>query len=154
MIDYVNDKCKLLGIKNPPRLRIDYASKGLAGVVGNQFRSTLIISDDWYNRFHPDTLKAIISHELGHLYYDHISVKSFLKLYQAGLQNVGTIIDEIISLVNLLFGWVPFLGLLIELISLWLGVVAHACIFILSMGIFVGWQRIQYDKINQLFLCI
>lgn len=130
MIEHVNKSCKQLGIKNPPRLRVDYASNAWTCIIGNQFRSTLIISEDWYNKFQPEILKAIISHELGHLYYDHMSVKSFLNLFQRASQELGTVIDELINLVNLVFGWVPFLGLLVKIILLLLGVVGHLCIFI------------------------
>jgi Zn-dependent protease with chaperone function len=130
MIEHVKESCKQLGIKNPPRLRIDYASSGFAGVIGNQFRSTLIISDDWYNKFHPETLKAIISHELGHIYYDHMSVKSFLKLFQMTSQELSTILDEFNNLINFLFGWLPFVGFLFTLVSSLFCLVGQACYFV------------------------
>lgn len=118
IIEYVKASCQLLGINKPPNIRIDMNSSECVSIFGNPTKSTIIISADFLVNYHPETVQAVLAHELGHLYLGHTSIRSFLFLFKRVPREMGEILSFINEVIGMTIGKIPFVGPLIALASL------------------------------------
>lgn len=115
VLEYVEECCKKIGITNPPRIRID-KKDGTMQIIGTRFSSTIVISEDFIDYFNVETVKAGISHELGHLYLNHTLIKTFLYMFIAVPRFANQVSLYFIELLSLVIGLIPLIGWVINTI--------------------------------------
>jgi Zn-dependent protease with chaperone function len=127
LLDYAKESCQELGIQKIPKLRLDMDNRGTVEITGNHFSSTIMISENYYYKYDTSTLKALVAHELGHLYFDHITIRGFvyyLKLAGVTFTEIFSLLCDslgnLIALIPIIGGWIAaviiLLGIIVKLI--------------------------------------
>ena len=148
VIDYVEECCSKIGITNPPRIRID-KNDGTMQIVGTRFSSTIVISEDFINYFNIETVKAGISHELGHLYLNHTLIKIFLYMFMVIPRFANQVSLYFLELFSIMIGIIPIIGFLVNTVLAIYYFLAFALVLaftsIVSAIDFIATRRFEYE---------
>lgn len=125
LLEYIADCCREINISRPPRVRINRTGDE-AGIIGNKFWSTIVIGEEIFTKFETNVIMGIITHELGHLYFDHGLVRGFFHMFIFIPRAIIVNTYEIIDCLSAVLKFIPFIGDLTTIILLFLWHVAAA----------------------------